>query len=454
MKLKFIGVAALFAAAACGRAEIVTDAEVAARADVYLQARTAAGTFNGTVLLARGPRTLFVKGYGFANEQTGARNDSATRFATASITKTFTAALLMKLRQEGRLALEDPVCRHLAPCPSHWQPLTLLQLLTHTTGIPDYARTADFPRKMHERRPAEQLIAEFRDRPLEFAPGTKYAYSNSNYVLLGAVVEKVGGKPYGELLREKIFAPLAMRDSGLEEGDVKVANMATGYKPHGVQNVEAEYVDPSWLHAAGAVYSTVGDLAKWVQAMQGGDFLSREDVSLMWSDAHGKYGFGWQLSGPSPQTLNRRLVFHAGGTTGFATDLLYYPDDDVTVILLANLLPVPLPDISRDLSAIVFGERPVAPAVRPAARVDASVYDEYVGDYQLAPNVTITISKEGEQLAVQATGQPRDIAIPESGATFYSRISPVRLSFARDGAGKVSRLILHESGRDLVAPRK
>jgi hypothetical protein len=174
----------------------------------------------------------------------------------------------------------------------------------------------------------------------------------------------------------------------------------------------------------------------------------------MWSVAHGKYGFGWQLQEPSDQTRGRRLVYHAGGTTGFSTDLLYYPDEDVTVILLANLLPVPLPDIGRDLSAIVFGERPAAPAVRRAARVDTSVYDEYVGDYQLAPNVTITVSKEGEQLAVQATGQPRDIAIPESDTTFYSRISPVRLSFARDAAGRVSRLTLHESNRDLVAPRK
>jgi CubicO group peptidase (beta-lactamase class C family) len=454
MKFRLVGAFALLALTACGRAAHVSDAEVAARADAYLEARAAAGTFNGTVLLARGPRTLFVKGYGFADEEAGTRNGEATRFPTASITKTFTAALVMKLRQDGRLALEDPVCRHLLPCPLHWQSVTLRQLLTHTTGIPDYARTADFPRKMHEPRSTEQLIAEFRDRPLEFTPGAKYSYSNSNYVLLGAVLEKVGGKPYGELLREKILEPLGMRDSGIEDRNDGIAKLASGYKPHGVRNVEADPVDPSWLYAAGAVHSTVGDLAKWTQAMRTGAILSREDVALMWSAEHGKYGFGWELLEPSPQTLNRRLVFHSGGTTGFATDLLYYPDEDVTVILLANLLPVPLADISRDLSAIVFGERPTAPVVRRVARVAASVYEEYVGVYQLAPNVTITVSKDGDQLAVQATGQPRDIAIPESDTTFYSRISPVRLSFGRNEAGRVSRLILHESNRDLVAPRK
>jgi CubicO group peptidase (beta-lactamase class C family) len=454
MKTRLVGAAALLALVACGRAGGVSDAEVTTRADAYLQARAAAGTFNGTVLLARGPRTLFVRGYGFANEESGARNDESTRFATASITKTFTAALVMKLRQEGRLALEDPVCRHLDSCPSHWQPVTLRQLLTHTAGIPDYARTADFRRRMHERRSTEQLVAEFRDRPLEFTPGARHSYSNSNYVLLGLVLEKVGGRPYGELLHEKILDPLGMRDSGVEDGHESIDRLAIGYKPHGIRNVEAEPVDPSWLYAAGAVYSTVGDLAKWTQAMQTGGILPREDVALMWSGEHGKYGFGWQLLEPSPQTLDRRLVFHAGGTTGFATDLLYYPDEDVTVVLLANLLPVPLADISRDLSAIVFGERPAAPAVRRAVAVDAAVYDEYVGDYQLAPSVVITISREGEQLAVQATGQPKDIAIPESATTFYSRISPVRLSFGRDQAGKVSQLVLHEPNRDLVAPRK
>ncbi|MBC8028009.1 MAG: serine hydrolase [Steroidobacteraceae bacterium] len=452
MRQRRLGALALLAWIVHGQAASAPGDEVAARAHTYLQARADAGTFSGTVLLAQGSRTLFVRGYGFASEKSGRRNDVTTRFATASITKTFTAALIMKLRAEGRLALQDSICRHLAPCPAHWQSVTLHHLLTHTAGVPDYARTADFPRRMHESRSTKDLLAEFRERPLEFTPGARYSYSNSNYVLLGAALEKAGGKPYGELLRERIFSPLGMRDSGLDGG--KRADLATGHKPHGVRNVEAEFVDPTWLYSAGAIYSTVGDLAKWTRALQTGELLPRADVALMWSAEHGKYGYGWQLLGPSAQTLNRRLVFHAGGTTGFATDLLFYPDDDVTVVLLANLLPVPLADISRDLSAIVFGENPAAPVVKRAVQIDASVYDEYVGVYQLAPNVTITISKDGDQLAVQATGQPRDIAIPESPTTFYSRLSPIRLSFVRDEAGRVSRLVLHELSRDISAPRK
>jgi hypothetical protein len=174
----------------------------------------------------------------------------------------------------------------------------------------------------------------------------------------------------------------------------------------------------------------------------------------MWSPEHGAYGFGWQLMRPSPQSLNRTLVFHAGGTSGYATDFLRYPQEQVTVILLANLLPVPLAEISRDLSAIVFGEPFQIAVARKPARVDPALYGEYAGVYGLAPNVDITVAREGDRLTVQATGQPMDVAIPESATTFYSRISPVRISFVRNAAGKVSRLILHQPGADLPAHRK
>jgi D-alanyl-D-alanine carboxypeptidase len=332
---------------------------IASRAHAYLQARADSRTFSGAVLIARGGTTLFSRAYGFANEEWQIRNDTATRFPIASITKTFTAALVMKAQQQRQLAIADPICRHLEPCPRHWQPITVRHLLTHTSGIPDYARTPEFPRKVSQRRTLPELLGEFRDRPLEFTPGAKYVYSNSNYILLGQILEKAGGKPYGQLLEEKIFSPLGMSDSGLDVNSHVIARRASGYRPEGTgarRFLNADHVDTSWLYAAGAIYSTVGDLLKWDRALRSGAVLPREQVDLMWSPKHGPYGYGWQLLGPSSQTLNRRLVFHAGGLTGYSTDLLVYPDDDVTIVLLANMLPVPLAEISRDLSAMVFGE--------------------------------------------------------------------------------------------------
>jgi CubicO group peptidase (beta-lactamase class C family) len=431
-----------------------TTEEIAKRADIYLQARTDAGTFNGTVLLARGGTPLFVKGYGFADETAQLRNTARTQFPIASITKPFTATLVMKLQHQGRLDLGRPICTYLEPCPAHWQPITVRQLLMHTSGIPDYAKQADFPRKMSEPRALSQIIAEFRERPLEFSAGTRYSYSNSGYVLLGMILEKASHKSYAQLLQEQILTPLGMRDTGFDAKGPARPKLALGYRPDGVRNARAEDVDPSWLYSAGGIYSTVEDLLKWDRAMSAGIVLPRELLEQMWSAEHGVYGFGWQLMRPSPQSLNRTLVYHAGGTSGFSSDFLRYPQEHVTVILLANLLPVPLAEISRDLSAIVFGEAYEMPVVRKPARIESALYDEYAGVYGLAPNVDITVAREGDRLTVQATGQPKDVAIPESATTFYSRISPIRISFMRDGAGKVSRLILHQPGGDLPAQRR
>ena len=349
----------LLAAVLCANAARAAPAaeDVAKRAHAYMQAHADARTFSGAVLIARDGATLFSRAYGFANEEWQIRNDTTTRFPIASVTKTFTAALVLKLQEQHLLAIEDPICRHLAPCPKQWQPIAVRHLLMHTAGIPDYARTPDFLQKVSQRRSLSELVAEFRDRPLEFTPGAKYAYSNSNYILLGQILDKAGGKPYEQLLNEHIFTPLGMRDSGLDANDRVIARRASGYSG-GKRYANAAYVDTSWLYAAGAIYSTVGDMLKWDRALRSGAVLPRAQVDLMWSAKHGPYGYGWQLLGPSAQTLNRRLVFHAGGTTGFASDLLLYPEQDVSIVLLANLLPVPLADISRDLSAIAFGEAP------------------------------------------------------------------------------------------------
>lgn len=434
-------------------AAVPTD-EIAKLADAYLQAHTERGSFSGTVLLARAGTAVFVKSYGFANEATQLRNTPRTQFPIASITKPFTATLVMKLQQQGRLDIGKSVCAYFDPCPPHWRPITLRHLLMHTSGIPDYARQPDFPSRMHEPRTLTQLIGEFRDRPLEFAPGARYGYSNSSYVVLGAILEKASGRSYAQLLREMIFTPLGMRESGVDANGPGKPKLAIGYRPDGAGNERADELDPSWLYAAGGIYSTVEDLLKWDRALISGSLLPQETLEQMWSPEHGVYGFGWQLLRASPQSLNRTLVFHAGGTIGYASDYLHYPQEKVSIILLANLLPVPLAEISRDLSAIMFGESVQVPTIRKPAKVDPALYDEYAGVYRLQPKVDITVAREGDRLTVQATGQPKDVAIPESATTFYSRISPVRVSFMRDAAGKVSRLVLHQPGGDLPAERK
>jgi CubicO group peptidase (beta-lactamase class C family) len=272
--------------------------------------------------------------------------------------QTFTAVLVLEMQRQRKLSLSDPVCRHVSPCPKSWNAITIRHLLTHTAGIPDYAKDPDFMQRVRLRRDLAGIIAGFRDRPLTSPPGTRYEYSNSGYLLLGNVLERVGRKPYEQLLREHIFEPLGMRHTILDDNARLVPKRASGYRASGHTRSNADFVDTSWLYSAGGIHSTAGDLFIWVQAHLAGTILPSEEVNRMWAPALGTYGYGWQLLSPSPQTLNRRLVFHAGGTTGFATDLLVYPEEEVTVIILVNLMPVALADLSRDLSAIVFGDSP------------------------------------------------------------------------------------------------
>lgn len=363
--VKPVGILAALACAALVFAAVAAAAPgadvVAAKADAYLRARTAEGKFSGTVLLARQGEVLFLKGFGFANEEWGVPNDADTRFPVASITKTFTAALVLELQRQKKLSLEEPLCNHVSTCPKSWNAITIRHLLTHTAGIPDYAKDPDFMQKVRLRRDLAGIIAGFRDRPLTSAPGNRYEYSNSGYLLLGHVLEEVGRKPYEQLLREHIFEPLGMRHTILDDNARLVPRRASGYRASGPTRSNADYVDTSWLYSAGGIHSTAGDLLIWVRALLAGKLLPPDEVNRMWAPAHGTYGYGWQLLPPSPQTLNRRMVFHAGGTTGFATDLLIYPEEEVAVIILANLMPVALADLSRDLSAIVFGESPPSP---------------------------------------------------------------------------------------------
>ena len=266
--------------------------------------------------------------------------------------------------------------------------------------------------------------------------------------MLGLILERAGGAPYDRLLDTLILGPLGLRDTGFDRPAPVLPRRASGYRPDGLALAAADHMEMSWVYAAGGMYSTVGDLLKWEQALSRGDLLPRRVVDRMWAAGVGPYGYGWQVLAPSAQTLQRPLVLHAGGLNGFATDLLRYPGEDLTVVILANLGTVPLPRISRDLSAIALGEPYTPPVVRRPMAVDPAIYDTYAGVYQLTPQVSVSVVREGDRLIVQATGQPRDVAIPESETRFFSRLVDAQITFARDGAGRATQLVIHQGGKD------
>jgi len=231
------------------------------------------------------------------------------------------------------LKVEDPVKKHLPDAPAAWDKVTIFHLLTHTSGIPSFTGFPDYRATEAMPTTPEKLVARFRDKPLEFAPGEKWNYSNSGYVLLGYLIEKITGNSYAKFVQENIFDPLGMKDSGYDSNSAVIAHRAAGYTPGagGIRNTG--YIDMTIPHAAGALYSTTEDLLRWERGLFGGKVLSAESLRKMTAPFKNDYAFGLGVK----DVKGHKMISHGGGIEGFNTYLAYYPNDKVTIVVLANL---------------------------------------------------------------------------------------------------------------------
>jgi CubicO group peptidase (beta-lactamase class C family) len=417
-----------------------------AKFDEYMSTLARLGRFNGYVLVARDGRQVFGKGYGMANFEDEVPNTSQTKFRLASITKPFTAAAVLLLQEKGKLSLQDSVCKHLPDCAPAWQPITVERLLAHTSGIPDYVSFPDFMQTLGLHSTPPEMIARLREKPLLFTPGERFSYSNSNYYLLGQIIENISGKPYALFVRENIFEPLRMLNSGYDDNSTILKRRAVGYIKQGDTLINARYMDMTKAYAAGALYSTAEDLLLWDTALYTERLISKKSLSAMFTSGNGGVGFGWFIN----RDFNRQLVTQAGLNSGFAAQILRYPEERVCIILLNNFENA-APYLARaghDLAAILFGEKYELPSMRVAVKVDPKIYDAYVGEYEFGPNRIIIITREGDKLFAQRTGGPRDEILPENETTFFMTAADVGLTFVKDGAGKVGGMILRANGQE------
>jgi CubicO group peptidase (beta-lactamase class C family) len=302
--------------------------ERAAEMDTYLATLTQQGGFSGAVLVAYQGRILLSRGYGLANREEGIIASAETRFRLASVTKPLTALGVLRLAAAGKVNLDASVCDYLDGCPPAWAPITVAHLLGQSSGIPNFTDFADFPSVEQRPTTPDQVIARFRDLPLGFVPGSVYQYTNSNYVVLAKVIERVTGLSYEAFMREEIFAPLQMNDTGLDPGDFGPLGGTRGYSG-GALDIP---LDVSNLYGAGDLYSTVGDMYKLAQALDGGRILPGDLAARMVTPGNGRYALGWMVEQRGPH----RLVYHPGSMSGAATWFGRYPDVGVTIIVLSN----------------------------------------------------------------------------------------------------------------------
>ena len=324
--------------------------------------------FNGAVLVAKDGEILLSRGFDLANRDTNLPNSAETRFRIGSITKQFTAMAIMILQSESRIDVQQPICPYIADCPVAWENITIHHLLTHTSGIPNFVRFADYVRTWSEPSSPAQTIARFKDKSLEFQPGEDWRYSDSGYILLGYIIEQVSGETYETFLRTNIFTPLQMSNTGYDHDD---GSLAKGYRYRGFSSYNSEYIHMSIPFAAGALYSTVEDLYRWDRALYTDQLIPYGLLELMFTPhvtlplpdpkpkfaTNVNYGYGWIVGTsderPGPKSYNT----HDGSINGFSSSIFRYPDDNITIIILGNHQLVRVGYYAgEDISDILFRE--------------------------------------------------------------------------------------------------
>lgn len=421
----------------------------ASRMDQVIQTFVDRKQFMGAVLVARGPEVLLDKGYGFADLELNVPASPKTKFRLGSVTKQFTAAAILLLQERGKLNVNDLVKKYMSDAPAAWDKITFSNLLTHTSGIPNFTSFPDYASLEPFATTPEQLVARFREKPLDFKPGEDWSYSNSGYVLLGYLIEKISGENYAQFVKESIFKPLGMTDSGYDSNSAIIQNRASGYAhgPNGLVN--AGYVDMTIPLSAGGLYSTTEDLLRWEQGLFGGKLLSAASLKAMNTPFKNDYAFGLLIH----EVDGHQVIEHGGGIEGFNTRLAYYPEDKLTVIVLGNVNG-PAPDvIALDLATLAHGGNVTLPSERKEVSVDPKIFDGYVGSYQLAPNFVLAVRRDGDHFMTQATGQGPVEIFPEGDRDFFAKVVDAQITFLTDSQGRATELILHQNGADHYAPR-
>ena len=325
--------------------------DLAAWTDSYIKGLPSTQHFRGTILAERNDRVLVEKSYGLAIEEWNVPNSPDTKFEIASLSKQFTAAAILQLAESGKLRIDDPVSKYYVDAPPSWKGITVHQVLTHTSGLPNN-RLENFIKGICSPYTPEELIATFRDRPLAFAPGSAWAYTNTEYYLLAFIIEKLSGESYGAYLTRHIFAPLNMAHSGFASTLAVVPQMAQGYTRENGALRHRDYFDRSLEIGAGGIYTNAEDMLLWNKALDSPGFLNARSLDLMFTPhPPGNYGYGWFID-----TAPRRKIYHEGGDPGFAAFEARYPEDHVVILVLANEDDSPVRNIADAIAKQIFGD--------------------------------------------------------------------------------------------------
>jgi len=395
--------------------------------------------FMGVVAVGRAHHLIYEAGYGYANTASHVSFDRNTRFPIGSLSKQFTAAAILLLQQDGELKTSDSIHRYYQNAPAAWDSVTLRNLLTQTSGIADFDFGLIYRDNPH--RP-EEILSGVLNKPLEFAPGAKFEYSNANYMLLALVVERVSGQPFCQFLRDRIFRPLRLKQTGCNWNAHSVEHRAYGYHPSPNGPVPFEDDDLSALAGAGSLYSSAGDLLRWTEALYDHKVLSKASLVEMTTPFLDGYGYGLQIGGQGTELD----ISHNGAVEGFFSCLDYIPATRTTVVVLSNLVkegnqstPGTLA-LDTELVRLGMVGNPILPSDGKPAQVPAEILRSYAGHYRSDDTdhpTTITLTFQNGQLFMQNDGGTAVPMNAESATRFYLTNQEAEAVFDSHAAGRL-----------------
>jgi CubicO group peptidase (beta-lactamase class C family) len=305
--------------------------------DSYLAPLVEGNKFSGSILIARGDEILISKGYGMSNWEHQVPNTTNAKFRIASLSKQFTAMAILILQEQNLLSAEDKISKYVKDCPELWKDITIHQLLTHSSGIPNYWSLPSFRGISRNKGSIEETVELVKDLTLKSSPGEKFLYSNSGYTILALIIEEVSQMKFEDFLDINIFEPLNMTNTGSDNNNDILLNRVAGYSLQGSSIKNADYKDISNYIGAAALYSTVEDLYLWDRALYTSEIVSHQSLDLMFAphiSAYGYgYGYGWIVD---ESKASHKIVRHEGNISGFRSFFARYTDDNAVIIILSN----------------------------------------------------------------------------------------------------------------------
>lgn len=388
-------------------------------------------------IVVKDGKTLLRKGYGLADLELGVPIEPDMIFRIGSVTKQFTATAILRLVEQGKLAIDDPIAKYLPEYPTQGKTITIEHLLTHTSGIRSYTGMSAWRPPMIKELSVAEMIDVFKGEPLDFAPGERWLYNNSGYFLLGAIIEKITGQTYEQFVEREIFAPLGMTHSFYGSHARVIPRRVPGYEKRNGQYVNAAYLSMTQPYAAGSLLSSVDDLALWDAALSAGKALQPASMTRMFTSyvlSSGKptgYGYGWAIEAYD----GHPVTTHGGGINGFVCQVVRIADAHLYVAVLSNNASDDgnPSDLAKRAAAIALGN----PVTDPTAiALDAGALDGYVGTYRGDGPARRVVARDGTRLFMSGAG-PRVEILPASSTEFFVKNALTRIRFEKDPSGRV-----------------